>query len=118
MNSMGVFAALMTVALLISVGGSVTRSSDATRRAWMGMRSIYYSAGILVSGYYLSFLLGNHSTNLPTSSSLSWNNFVPLIFCIFGLLHTLFLWRSQPRTNEYHPQNDPDIVVSGDRKSS
>ncbi len=78
------------------------------------MRSVYYLAGLLVSGYYLHYLSGHGSTNLNQLSLLRWNHFVPLAFCLFGLLHSVVVGRSRPNTDGYVPQADSEAMVTKD----
>ena len=108
MNHTGMFTAIMTALLLLTVCGSLFRSSSGTNYTWMATRIMYYLAGILVSTYYLNYLGRGSSSNQQHLSSLGWNNFVPLVFCVFGLLQSLFVWRTSPRADGYAPHIEED----------
>ena len=118
MNSTGMFTVIMTALLLLTVCGSALRSSTRTNNTWIGMRSLYYFAGIIVSGIYLSYISGRNSSNMHHFSSLSWNNFVPLVFCIFGLLHSAVVLTTRPRSNDYSPHIENEDLTLRDEPSS
>ena len=114
MNHVGMFSTIMTLFLLFSVVASGIRQSEATTTAWISMRSVYYFAGILVSGYYLNYLSGQQSTNLNNFSPLHWNHFVPLAFCILGLVHSVVVGRSRPSTTGYDPHLEAEDLMFKD----
>ena len=117
MNHVGMFSAIMTFILLLAVCGSVLRSGDTASSVWLSTRTVYYIAGILVSGYYLHYLTGANSATASRLSLLSWNNFVPLVFCIFGLIHSIVVRQTRPRSDGYTPHLEADELMFRDERS-
>ena len=115
MNHIGMFSTIMTGLLLFAVCISALGRNGLTDSAWLSMRSVYYFAGILVSGYYLHYLSGHRSTNVENFSALRWNNMVPLAFCVFGLILSLIVGRTRPTsTDGYTPHQDTEQPIIKD----
>ena len=111
MNHTGMFTSIMTLLLMIGVCGSVLRPGQIGSTAWMGMRSIYYFAGVLISCYFLNYMTGAYSSTERHFNGLRWNHFVPLIFSVFGLIHTIVIQTTRPQISEYAPHEDADDIV-------
>ncbi len=75
------------------------------------MRSTYYMAGIVLSSYFLSYLIGLHSTSQSHFSTLRWNNLVPLVVSLIGIVHSVAVWRTRPQSQEYVPQLDAEETL-------
>ena len=114
---MGMFTSIMTLILLVSVCGSVLRPGQTMINAWMGMRSLYYFAGVLLSCYFLNYMTGAYSANERHFNALRWNHFVPLIFSVFGLLHTMAVRTTRPQVSEYTPHEEANEIVFRDEPS-
>ena len=114
MNHLGMFTSIMTMLLMLAVCGSAIRSSETSSNVWIGMRSAFYFAGVLVSGFYLNYLSGSHSAS---QQHLSWNNFVPLIFSVVGLMHGIVVRQTRPRIDGYTPQTETDELIFRDESS-
>ena len=117
MNHVGMFTSIMTLLLMLSVCGSVLRPGQITSGAWMGMRSMYYFAGVLVSCYFLNYMTGAYSASERHFDGLRWNHFVPLIFSVFGLFHTMLVRSTRPQVTDYTPHEEVDDLVFKDESS-
>ena len=118
MNGTGMATAMMSLLLLLSVCGSVVRSSGIANAAWISMRSAFYMAGVLLSAYYFHYLMGTHATNQVQLSSLRWNNFVPLVASVFGLVQSMAVWRTRSQSDGYAPHLEAeDLAFRGERSS-
>ena len=115
MNHIGLFTSIMTLFLLLSVCGSILRPAQFTSGVWMGMRSMYYFAGVLLSCYFLHYMTGGNSSTERHYNGLRWNHFVPMAFSIFGVLHTMVVRSTRPQISQYTPHEEADdIVFKGD----
>ena len=110
------FTSIMSLMLLLSVCGSVIRPTQGTANGWLGMRSLYYFAGLLVSGYYINYMTTTGS-NQRHFDTLRWNHFVPMIFCIVGLIHSAVVNATRPRVDGYSPQEDDGDIVFRDENT-
>ena len=102
---------------MLSVCGSFLRPAQVTNSAWMGMRSLFYFAGLLVSGYFINYMTGVGSGNERHFDGLRWNHFVPMIFCIFGLFHTAVIRSTRPTISDYSPHEEADDMVFKDNEN-
>ena len=114
MNNVGAFTSLMTLILLLSVGGSIVRSGQIATSAWLGARSVYYLAGLMISIYFLNFMTATGSSSGRHYNGLRWNNFLPLIFCLFALFHSLFVSRTRPLPVQINPFDEGEDVIFKD----
>ena len=108
MNPTGMLTCLLTVILLLTASAGSLTSSTNVQTAWIGMRSFYYTVGTVLSMYFLYYMIGLHSTNLPWTATVTWHQFFPMVFSLLSAMHSLYMWRTIPRPTGYLPQTDLD----------
>ena len=116
MNPTGMLACILTVMLLLSASAGSMVSSTNLQSAWIGMRSFYYSVGAILSMFFLYHMVSRHSTNLPWTETVTWQQFFPLAFSLLSLFHSIALWRTVPRETGYLPQTDMEEIAETNDK--
>ena len=115
MNHIGMTVSIMSLMLLISVCTSIVIPRRAMSAAWEGMRGMYYFSGIICSLIFINYLTGASSSSQRHFNGLRWNHFVPLVFCIISLLHSLAIRATgRSSTAEYAPHEDFGDLVFRD----
>ncbi len=113
MTAPGQLVTVFTFILMIAAIGSLLVRRPGMTTAWMGTRSLYFLFGVIISAVYLRFVsTTSNTTGQNISSPYSFQDFLPMIISIIGLVMSWVAHRAGRNSNPGYGElvNNDDVI--------